>query len=119
MRRPFLNIVMTAFCAAVGNTTLALENPALHSMPSCGEAWQDTRLTESERLELIVDLAHDSIESRHPGLRLSGPQHAVLGLVIDEACRQSPEAGLDATVELAVRVAFDAQPAPAAALVAR
>lgn len=106
-------------CATLATPSVAVESQlAPRGAPTCSEAWQEVRLGESERLELIVDLAYHSMQSRQPGLRLSGPQNAVLGLLIDEACRQSPEAGLGTIVDLAVRIALDAHPEPRAALAA-
>lgn len=120
MQTPIVHATFAVLCATLAATSSALETRlASRDAPTCHEAWQEARLSESERLELIVDLAFHSMHSRQPGLRLSGPQNAVLGLLIEEACRQDPEADLAATVDLAVRIALDAHPLPAAALATR
>jgi len=78
---------------------------------TCEQAWDATQMTDSERRELMVELAYHSIQSQRIGAPITSVQGTILGMVVDEACRQSPKASLGDTVDLAVRIAFDAGPA--------
>lgn len=94
----------------------ALAAPSTEPQPrtatglTCGQAWDESRMKDGERRELMVELAYHAIQSQRIGAPITSVQGAVLGLVIEEACRQSPEASLRETVDLAVRIAFDAGP---------
>ena len=108
-----LRIALPLLLVAAGG---ALAAPSTEPQPgastrlTCGQAWDTARMNDSERRELMVELAHHAIQSQRIGAPITSVQGAVLGMVIEEACRQAPEASLRDTIDLAVRIAFDAGP---------
>lgn len=108
-----LRIALPILLAAAGGTLAAPSAeppPGANTGLACSQAWDTTQMKESERRELMVELAYHAIQSQRIGAPITSVQGAVLGMVIEEACRQAPEASLRDTIGLAVRIAFDAGP---------